>query len=72
MKITKAQLKQIIKEEISYVPPLIDDVARDIVKVLGKPEYAKLDFAHFEIADQIAKALEQVARDIRDNARTRS
>ena len=72
MKITKSQLKQIIKEEISYVPPLIDDVARDIGKVLEKPEYAKLDFAHFEIADQIAKALEQVARDIRDNARTRS
>jgi len=72
MKITKEQLKQIIREEISYVPKLMDDVARDIVKVLGKPEYAKLDFAHFEIADQIAKALEQVARDIRDNARTRS
>ena len=97
MKITKQQLKQIIKEElqearlpawerpgyvpepgyepedkISYVPQLMDDVALDIAKVLEKPEYARLDFGNFEIADQIAKSLEQVARDIRDNARTRS
>jgi len=71
MKITKQQLKQIIREEISYVPQLMDDVALDIAKVLEKPEYARLDFGNFEIADQIAKSLEQVARDIRDNARTR-
>ena len=61
-----------VKEEISYVPKLINRVMDDIVHLLSGPDYLKLDFAHFEIADQIAKALEQVARDIRDNARTRS
>jgi len=69
MKITKSQLKQIIKEEISSVPQLMDDVALDISTVLGKQKYLEMDFGNFEIADQIAKALEQVAKDIRDNAR---